>query len=73
MLWLRDSRISFGTNLNPNLDAVFILTRHNSHAGYVKSALDQGKRVFVEKPLAINREQLEMVRTAYARCLATIG
>src|SRR5882757_1964709 len=58
---------------NPNLDAVFILTRHNSHAGYVKSALDQGKRVFVEKPLAINREQLEMVRTAYARCLATTG
>ncbi len=58
---------------NPNLDAVFILTRHNSHAGYVRSALDQGKPVFVEKPLAINREQLEMVRTAYARCLTTIG
>ena len=52
---------------NPNLDAVFILTRHNSHADYVKRALDRGKCVFVEKPLAINREQLEMVRTAYAK------
>ena len=54
---------------NPNVDAVFILTRHNSHAAYVKSALERGKCVFVEKPLAINREQLEMVRTAYAKSL----
>jgi polar amino acid transport system substrate-binding protein len=55
---------------NPNLDAVFILTRHNSHAAYVKSALQRDKSVFVEKPLAVNREQLEMVRTAYAQALA---
>ena len=55
---------------NPNVDAVFILTRHNSHGAYVKSALERGKRVFVEKPLAVNREQLEMVRTAYAKLLA---
>jgi predicted dehydrogenase/threonine dehydrogenase-like Zn-dependent dehydrogenase len=55
---------------NPNLDAVFILTRHNSHATYVKRALEQGKCVFVEKPLAINREQLEMVQSAYAQALA---
>jgi predicted dehydrogenase/threonine dehydrogenase-like Zn-dependent dehydrogenase len=55
---------------NPNVDAVFILTRHNSHAGYVTSALERGKSVFVEKPMAINREQLEMVRAAYAERLA---
>jgi predicted dehydrogenase/threonine dehydrogenase-like Zn-dependent dehydrogenase len=55
---------------NPNLDAVFILTRHNSHAAYVKSSLDRGKQVFVEKPLAINREQLEAVRTSYAKAMA---
>ena len=55
---------------NPNVDAVFILTRHNSHAGYVKAALEKSKCVFVEKPLAINREQLEMVRTAYSKALA---
>jgi polar amino acid transport system substrate-binding protein len=58
---------------NPNLDAVFILTRHNSHAAYVKSALEQSKRVFVEKPLAIDREQMEQVRAAYANCLAANG
>jgi polar amino acid transport system substrate-binding protein len=36
----------------------------------VADALEQGKGVFVEKPLAINREQLEMVQMAYARALA---
>jgi predicted dehydrogenase/NADPH:quinone reductase-like Zn-dependent oxidoreductase len=55
---------------NPNLDAVFILTRHNSHAAYVKTGLDRGKNVFVEKPLAVDREQLELVRTAYVQALA---
>jgi polar amino acid transport system substrate-binding protein len=55
---------------NPNLDAIFILTRHNSHAAYVEIALEHRKMVFVEKPLAINREQLETVRTAYAKALA---
>ena len=58
---------------NPNVDAVFILTRHNSHASYVKNALERGKCVFVEKPLAIDREQLEMVRTAYAKAMAEKG
>jgi polar amino acid transport system substrate-binding protein len=53
-----------------NVDAAFILTRHDSHAAYVKSALEQGKAVFVEKPLAVDREQLEMVRSAYAKALA---
>jgi polar amino acid transport system substrate-binding protein len=55
---------------NPNVDGVFILTRHDSHAGYVKAALEAGKCVFVEKPLAIHRGELETIRTAYARTLA---
>src|ERR1700733_249533 len=55
---------------NPNADVVFILTRHDSHAAYMERDLEKGKRVFVEKPLAINREQLEMVQKAYVRALA---
>ena len=47
------------------LDAVFIASRHSSHAAYVSEALRQGKLVFVEKPLAIDRKQLELVRQAY--------
>lgn len=45
-------------------DAVFILTRHDSHADLAAAALAAGKHVFVEKPLAIDRAQLERVRSA---------
>jgi len=46
-------------------DAVFVISRHDSHAQYVIAALSNHKPVFVEKPLAINREQLEEIRCAY--------
>lgn len=46
-------------------DAVFIVSRHDSHAQYVCAAIDADKPVFVEKPLALNRQQLGQVRTAY--------
>ncbi len=47
---------------NDRINTVFITTRHNSHAHYVKSALEAGKHVFVEKPLCITREQLDELR-----------
>ena len=40
------------------LDAVFIVTRHHSHAGLVCEALKRGRAVFVEKPLALSEDQL---------------
>ena len=43
-------------------DAVFVLSRHDSHAQYVVAALSGHKPVLVEKPLAVNREQLEEIR-----------
>jgi predicted dehydrogenase/threonine dehydrogenase-like Zn-dependent dehydrogenase len=46
-------------------DAVFILSRHNSHALYVVAALANQKPVLVEKPLAISRTQLEEILCAY--------
>ncbi len=45
-----------------DIDGVFIATRHDSHAGYVAQGLGAGKQVFVEKPLAITREELEAIR-----------
>jgi predicted dehydrogenase/threonine dehydrogenase-like Zn-dependent dehydrogenase len=43
------------------LDAVFVVTRHHSHAGLVCQALERGLTVFVEKPLALTEEQLAEV------------
>jgi predicted dehydrogenase/threonine dehydrogenase-like Zn-dependent dehydrogenase len=44
---------------------IFITTRHNSHATLTKAALKSGKHVFVEKPLALNEEELDAVVNAY--------
>jgi NADPH:quinone reductase-like Zn-dependent oxidoreductase len=48
-------------------DTVFIATRHNSHARYIVAALEAGKHVFCEKPLALDREELESVLAAAER------
>lgn len=50
---------------DPTVDAVFITSWHSSHAAYAVTALQQGKMVFVEKPLAINRQQVHLVQAAY--------
>lgn len=50
---------------NPEINTVAIVTRHNSHAGFVVSALEAGKHVFVEKPLAVTRDDLDKVEQAY--------
>ncbi len=42
-----------------------IATRHDSHAQLAAAALRAGKHVFVEKPLAIDRQGLDEVRDAY--------
>jgi predicted dehydrogenase len=46
---------------DPNINTVAILTRHDAHADLVVKALKAGKHVFVEKPLAINSEQLSVI------------
>lgn len=49
---------------DPDVNTIFVLTRHNLHARQVCSALTQGKHVFCEKPLALNREELEEIEDA---------
>lgn len=44
-----------------SLDAIFIVTRHSTHADLVCRALETGKAVFVEKPLALTRDELDRV------------
>jgi predicted dehydrogenase len=53
-----------------SLDAVFVVTRHHSHASFVVDALERGgggRAVFVEKPLALTSEQTDDVLAAVER------
>jgi len=52
---------------DPDIDLIVIATPHNTHAPLAIEALDAGKHVYTEKPLAINMEQLEEVKAAYER------
>ncbi len=49
------------------VNTVFVLTRHNKHAAYVLEAIKHNKHVFVEKPLAMNEDELEQIKSAYAK------
>jgi predicted dehydrogenase/threonine dehydrogenase-like Zn-dependent dehydrogenase len=47
------------------VDTIFITTRHNSHAKFVIESLNAGKNVFVEKPLALNHQELDQIIQVY--------
>jgi predicted dehydrogenase/threonine dehydrogenase-like Zn-dependent dehydrogenase len=44
-----------------SIDAVFVVTRHSSHAALTCRGLQAGKAVFVEKPLALRSDELEQI------------
>ncbi len=46
---------------DPTIDAVFIVTRHSAHAEMTCRALEAGKSVFVEKPLALTCDELDRI------------
>ncbi len=46
------------------VDLVMIATRHNLHASMTVEALKAGKNVFVEKPLALNEDELQQILNA---------
>jgi predicted dehydrogenase/threonine dehydrogenase-like Zn-dependent dehydrogenase len=52
---------------DPGVDFVVIGTRHADHAYLAQRGLEQGKHVFVEKPLALTEAELEDVLAAAAR------
>ena len=58
------------------VDVVAVLTRHHLHASQTLAALKAGKRVFCEKPLALNERELDSIEKALAKensPLLTIG
>ena len=50
-----------------DIDCIFVLTRHDSHAHLAATALASGKAVFVEKPLALSESELDRVSAAHER------
>ncbi|MFN2383276.1 MAG: zinc-binding dehydrogenase, partial [Gemmatimonadota bacterium] len=62
-----------GTLAASDVDAVFIATRHDSHAALAAAALAAGKSVYVEKPLALSLVELETVRAAWTAASAGSG
>ena len=44
---------------NPACDVIFIASNHYSHTPYAVKALEQGKVVYIEKPIAVNYDQLK--------------
>lgn len=49
------------------INLIVIATRHDSHAALARRALERGRHVFVEKPLALNDEELDQVIAAAAQ------
>lgn len=66
-----DPQAAFGDDT----DAVFIATRHDTHAGLAAAALAAGRHVFCEKPLALDDAGLDRVMAAAATApgLLTVG
>jgi len=49
------------------INTIAICTRHSAHARLTVDALNAGKHVFCEKPLAMNEDQLASILKAYDR------
>ncbi|HEY5462804.1 MAG TPA: bi-domain-containing oxidoreductase [Hanamia sp.] len=59
---------------DPEVSLVMITTRHNLHASMVIECLQNKKQVFVEKPLALNEEELnEIIKNYDGSTTLTVG
>jgi predicted dehydrogenase/threonine dehydrogenase-like Zn-dependent dehydrogenase len=62
---------------DPEVDLVIVSTRHNLHAGMIIESLKAGKSVFMEKPLCLNKQELQKITDVYQqasdRTTLTVG
>ena len=49
---------------DPDINTVFITTRHDSHAQLLLESLEAGKNVYVEKPLALTIDELDKIQSS---------
>ena len=53
-----------------NVDIIYITSPHNTHYGFMKKALENGKHLFVEKSITLNSQELdEMIALAESKGL----
>lgn len=52
---------------DPSINTLVILTRHEDHTRQILAGFQAGKRVFCEKPLAVNAEQLAGLEEALSQ------
>ena len=60
-----EASTDFHAAINGSSDTVVIATQHNLHAEQTQSALESGKHVFVEKPLALLVEEVDSIEKVY--------
>lgn len=60
---------------SPEINAVVIATRHDTHAALVCRALAAGKHCFVEKPLALSQSEIDAIaqRSAAGGSIVMVG
>jgi len=72
-LFIKDKyKFVFNTNnvedlLDETTNAIMITTLHNTHASFVIKSLGANKHVYVEKPLALNIDELKMINSTYKK------
>jgi predicted dehydrogenase/threonine dehydrogenase-like Zn-dependent dehydrogenase len=52
---------------NELIDTIVVTTRHDTHASWTRRALEAGKHVFVEKPLALDLEDVDRIEATLGR------
>ncbi len=50
---------------DPEINTIVIATRHNLHSSILLKTLNKKPNIFIEKPLAINIDDLELIRQTY--------
>jgi predicted dehydrogenase len=53
---------------DPEVDVVYVATPHNHHRAHALLALDAGKHVLVEKPIALNAAEAQEIADRAAAC-----
>jgi predicted dehydrogenase/threonine dehydrogenase-like Zn-dependent dehydrogenase len=54
------------------IDTIVVTTRHDTHASWTRRALEAGKHVFVEKPLALDAEDVDRIGATLERSSAIL-